>query len=168
MRTQGKTALMCALLGLAAAGLSGCASASAVAAHGEDVPASYEPSTAQVDALADGVVSRVEYLSAFGNYRTCMANGGFPVTVLNDESTIIDLRVPAAAVESGVDDRCYQIEFMPVNEAWQLANQDQRADNSLLEECLSDRSLSVPETRQEKVDALLEAGVDLSSCLIEE
>jgi hypothetical protein len=67
-----------------------------------------------------------------------------------------------------VDDRCYHTEFMAVNEAWQLANQDQLPDNALLEACLSDRDMGVPTTRQQKVDALLEAGADLGSCLSEE
>lgn len=164
MKTLGKLLITCAALGVAAAGLSGCASAAADAAA-EGNPVTFEQSVAQVDALADGVVSRAEYQAGFADYRACMAERGHTVIVLDDMSTIIDMRIPAEAVESGVDHECYQTQFRGVDEAWQIANQDQRADNALLDACLRDRDLQVPQTRQEKVDALVAAGVDLGTCL---
>lgn len=115
-----------------------------------------------------GVVDHGDYLAAFAAYESCMARGGDPVTVTNDEGTILEMRIPSEAIASGVDDRCYQTEFKAVNEAWQVANQDQLADNVLLDTCLVDHGLSRPTTRQSKVDALLDAGVDLGSCLEEE
>jgi uncharacterized protein YceK len=165
MRITGRIILVCATLGFSAVGLSGCASVSAVAAQGNEAPATFEQSASQVDALADGVVNRAEYQAGFAHYRACMAKSGYPVTVLDGDSTIIDMRIPAEAVDNGIDNRCYQTEFMSVNEAWQIANQDQLADNVLLDDCLTDRRMAVPETRQEKVDALLNAKVDLGSCL---
>lgn len=165
MRTIGKVILIFATLVVGGAGLSGCASTSALAAQDDRSPKIADSFASQGDALADDVISHAEYQAAFEKYRGCMALSGYPVTVLGDEGTIIDMRVPAEAVESGVDGRCYRTEFMAVNEAWQLANQDQLADHAQLGDCLSERGLPVPETREEKVDALLVAGVDLGSCL---
>lgn len=165
MRTTGKLITICATLGVAAVGLSGCATTSAIAAQAHSEPGLDEVFASQVAALADGVVSHAEYQAAFASYKGCMAESGYAVTVLNDEGTIIDMRIPAEAVDTGADDRCYQAEFKAVNEAWQLANQDQLADHAQLGVCLSDRGMPVPATREEKVEALLEAEVDLGECL---
>ncbi|MFB2585858.1 hypothetical protein [Herbiconiux liukaitaii] len=94
-----------------------------------------------------------------------MAESGYTVEVLNGDGTIIETRVLAEASDDGTDARCYQTEFQGVDESWQIAHQDERADGALLDACLRENGLTVPETRQEKVTALLEAGVDLGSCL---
>ncbi|MCS5718466.1 hypothetical protein N1027_09980 [Herbiconiux sp. CPCC 205763] len=94
-----------------------------------------------------------------------MSDNGYTVEVLDANSTIIDYRQLAQATDDGTADRCYQIEFADVNESWQIAHQDERADAAPLDACLRDNGLAVPKTRKEKVDALVLAGVDLGSCL---
>ncbi|MFB2597088.1 hypothetical protein ACEXQE_04770 [Herbiconiux sp. P17] len=94
-----------------------------------------------------------------------MAESGYTVEVLDDESILIEARYLAEASDDGTDDRCYHTEFKDVDESWQIAHQDKRADGALLDACLRDNGLDVPKTRKEKVDALVLAGVDLGSCL---
>jgi hypothetical protein len=153
---------------IGAVGLSGCSGSAATAVEVNAPAVAVAPSPFQLRALEDGVVDRSEYVEGFANYQGCMAAVGYYVSVLDGQSTIIDMRIPAAAVESGVDDGCYRSEFSAVDEGWQLANQDQRADGVLLDACLEEHDLPVPNTRQEKVDALLSAGVELATCLPEQ
>lgn len=168
MRIIGKITVSLGALVLAGAALAGCASSSAIAA---DVKAPIA-SELQNTALADGVVERGEYERGFANYQACMSSQGYKVLVLDDTSTIVEMRIPAEGVESGADARCYVEEFSAIDDGWQVANQDSREDNALLDACLVDNGLiddvsAAPTSRQEKVDRLLEAKVDLASCLPE-
>lgn len=150
-------------LGLVAAGLSGCANTAAVA--DEATSPEYSASADQAEAMADGVVDRAEYRAGFARFQACMAESGYAVDVLDDSGTIIDARYLAEATDDGTDARCYQTEFRDVDESWQVAHQDELADGALLDACLRENGLAVPETRHAKVMALTEAGIDLGSCL---
>ncbi|MFB2597082.1 hypothetical protein ACEXQE_04740 [Herbiconiux sp. P17] len=163
MRIIDRFTLVAGALAIAALGLSGCANSAAVA--GEAADTVYPRSAAQIKALADGTVDRAEYVAGFASFQACMAESGYTVEILDDESTIIEARYLSEASDDGTDDRCYQTEFKDVDESWQIAHQDERADNALLDACLQEHGLSVPTTRRAKVDALTEAGVDLGSCL---
>ncbi|MCS5714575.1 hypothetical protein NVV95_08415 [Herbiconiux sp. CPCC 205716] len=145
--------------------LTGCVGVAANAdSEGRDASAP-TPSIAQEEALADGAVDRAEYEAAFAAFQACMAEGGYPVEVLDANSTLIDYRYLAEADDVGIADPCYRSEFVLVDDSWQLAHQDERADGALLDACLEENGLTVPKTRQAKVDELIEAGVDLGSCL---
>ncbi len=150
-------------LGIVAAGLSGCATTAAVADAGASPE--YSPSAAQAAAMADGLVDRAEYRAGFERFRACMAESGYTVDVLDDSGTIIDARCLSEATDDGTDARCYDTEFRDVDESWQVAHQDEQTDGALLDACLRENGLAVPETRHEKVTALSEAGVDMGSCL---
>jgi hypothetical protein len=153
-------------LGIAAAALSGCANTAAVADEGANIE--YSPSADRAAALADGLVDRAEYRAGFERFRACMTESGYTVDVLDDSGTIIDARYLSEATDDGTDARCYDTEFREVDESWQVAHQDERTDGALLDACLRENGLVVPETRHEKVMALAEAGVDFGSCLGEE
>ncbi|MGD8167535.1 hypothetical protein ACEXOS_009975 [Herbiconiux sp. P16] len=165
MRIIDRFTLVAGGLAIAALGLSGCANSAAVAGEAADTDTVYPRSAAQVKALADGTVDRAEYVAGFASFQACMAESGDTVEILDGESTIIEARYLAEASDDGTDDRCYQTEFKDVDESWQIAHQDERADAALLDACLKEHGLSVPTTRRAKVDALAEAGVDLGSCL---
>ncbi|WP_291045708.1 hypothetical protein [Herbiconiux sp.] len=167
MRSTKRTISISAALILAGVGLSGCAGVAANA--GEDVPRGevFPPSLAQENALADGVVDEAEYDAGFAGFQACMSAGGYTVEVLDTSTSIIDYRYLAQATDDGTADRCYQIEFAAIDESWQTAHQDEQADGELLDACLSENGLAIPKTRQEKVDALVLAGVDLGTCLAE-
>ncbi|MFB2597087.1 hypothetical protein ACEXQE_04765 [Herbiconiux sp. P17] len=160
-----RTIVISAALVLAGLGLYGCAGVAANAGEGNVGTEVYPPSLAQQEALADGVVDRAEYEAGFAGYQACMSDGGYTVEVLDASGTIIHYRQLAQSSDDGTAYRCYQIEFAGVDESWQIAHQDEQADAALLDACLRDNGLAVPETRQEKIDALVSAGVDLGSCL---
>lgn len=169
MRTI-KTALTCGIIGLAAIGLTGCVGAAQAAGGGEPIPVvapgAVEQSTFQTEALADGVVSRSEYQTAFGNFQSCMSKRGYDVIVLDMKSTPIDIRIPAEAVNSGADAKCYATEYQAVDYAWQHVNQDQTANVAMLDNCLKANGLDIPETRAGKIDALQNARIDIGkSCV---
>jgi hypothetical protein len=77
------------------------------------------PSAAEKSAIADGVVTRDEYVAAFNQYLGCMAGAGHPVTGYDESSAIIQYSPSTDAVNSGADNRCYQTQFRAVNELWQ-------------------------------------------------
>jgi hypothetical protein len=168
MRNRRMQATAWGMLVLAAVALAGCASSSAQASNAE-IPVA---SDFQTEALADGQVDRGEYQGGFTRYQACMREKGYDVVVTDDADTVMDIRIPAAGVESGADERCYIEEFNQIDDAWQLANEDSRKDNALFAACLVTNGLrckaeSAPTSRQEKIDELVSAHVDLASCLTE-
>jgi hypothetical protein len=79
---------------------------------------SLSPSAAEKAAVADGVVTRDEYVAAFNQYIGCMASAGDPVTGYDESSTMIQYTTPNDAVSDGTDHRCYQTQFRLVAELW--------------------------------------------------
>jgi hypothetical protein len=78
-------------------------------------------SQAQVDALADGVVTREEYVAGLDRYIACMEASGWSVGVLDREAEVIDYRIEAI---SGADDlRCYATEFYELDAGWQVSRE---------------------------------------------
>lgn len=167
MRNTKQTISISAALVLAGLGLSGCAGTPANAGQGVVDTAELPQSLAQTAALADGIVDQAEYEAGFAKFQACMTDGGYDVEVLDTDNAVIDYRYLAQATDDGTADRCYLIEFAAVDESWQTAHQDEQADSALLDTCLGENGLAIPDTRQEKVDALVQAGVDLGSCLDE-
>lgn len=88
-----------------------------------DQPADAEPSAAQLEALADGVVTRDEYLAGFDRYVACMAELGFEVYGGDRGQEILSYAIPGNAGESGAANRCYEAEFYQVDSAWQVAHE---------------------------------------------
>lgn len=82
-----------------------------------------EPSSAQRDALADGVVTEAEYRAGFDRYRQCMADAGYPLGSVNESDTVISYENSAEAVQSGKEGHCYAAEFAELDMQWQVANQ---------------------------------------------
>lgn len=75
-------------------------------------------------AMADGTVSGDEYEQAFQRYRECLEREGYALLIEDDGSTpAIEYSVPTAAVDSGVDDECYYVEFYQVDTAWQIQSE---------------------------------------------
>jgi hypothetical protein len=87
-----------------------------------DQPADAEPSAAQQDALADGVVSREEYVAGFERYVACMADIGFVVSHGPLELEVLSYSIPGDAGHSGAANRCYEAEFLLVDQEWQVAH----------------------------------------------
>jgi len=81
-----------------------------------------QPSAAQTADLADGAVSRDEYLAAFDRFSTCMTAAGEPLLGIDVTDTPVLYRVSNRSVELGIDTRCYWSQFRLVDAAWQGAH----------------------------------------------
>jgi hypothetical protein len=79
-----------------------------------------EPSAETVAALADGVVTREEYVASFERYRDCMADAGMPLEGTNTQGEIIQYTNSGESVDSGVEHQCYQREFAELDMQWQV------------------------------------------------
>jgi len=79
-------------------------------------------SAAQTADLADGQVSRDEYLAAFDRFSACMSAAGEPLLGIDTSGTIVSYRVSETSVDSGIDTRCYEPEFRQVDTNWQIAH----------------------------------------------
>ncbi|MEJ1230136.1 MAG: hypothetical protein WDM88_05160 [Galbitalea sp.] len=101
-----------------------------------------EPSAAQLAEVADGVVTRAEYLAAFNRYAGCLAAAGYPLGNVDESATVLDLSIPGAAVDSGVDNRCYASEWQQVDTLWQLQNWSTSASVVMMRQCLADQGIT--------------------------
>lgn len=81
------------------------------------------PSVEQGAAMADGTVTEAEYRAGFDRYAECMTAGGHPVDVIDTSRTVIRYVNSGASVQSGLEGRCYALEFASLDLAWQSANQ---------------------------------------------
>jgi hypothetical protein len=127
-----------------------------------------EPSSmsdTQSSALADGVISADEYEEAFSRYRSCLEGAGYALVMQGTENQSYQFGIPAEAVESGVDARCYEQEFRQVDILWQLSHQDTSDATEAMRECL--RAVGIePERDTEKVARqLAEAGISIENCV---
>jgi hypothetical protein len=99
------------------------------------------PSAAQQAEIATGVVTRADYLAAFNRYAGCMAAAGYPLGAVDESSTVLNMMVPGAAVDSGVDNRCYVSEWQKVDELWQLQNWRTSTSVVMMQQCLTDQGI---------------------------
>ena len=81
------------------------------------------PSAEQSAAVADGSVTDAEYRAGFERYSRCMADAGHPVEAIDTSRAVIRYSNSYASVQSGVEGRCYALEFALLDSAWQSANQ---------------------------------------------
>ncbi len=120
-------------------------------------------SAEQTAEMADGTVTFVEYHEAFRRFANCMSEGGSRVAFVDKREDRIDYSVPSAAVDSGLDEICYEREFGAVDMSWQIANPDPELV-AMYRQCLISQGMAVPDTADEMVNALLDSGIDPGSC----
>lgn len=80
-----------------------------------------ESSAQQTAEIADGVVTRDEYVAAFNRFVGCMGGAGYEIGGV-DIDGIFTYSIPSAAVTSGADELCYVTQFGAVDMAWQVQN----------------------------------------------
>lgn len=78
------------------------------------------PSAAQTAVIADGVVTRSEYLASYNRYAGCMTAAGYPLPSVSDDYVYYPYAITDASVSSGADARCYASEFKEVDSTWQI------------------------------------------------
>ena len=93
-----------------------------------DVAEDPEPSAEYQAAVADGVITRDEYLAGFERYVACLADASYTLQSINTESEIISYAIPGEVVDSGVEHQCYQREFYEIDMFWQVAHPQQSAE----------------------------------------
>lgn len=91
-------------------------------------------SSNEVDQLE---VTESEYRAAFDEFAACMSAEGYGVIIHDDSGTVIDYSIPGDAVTSGVEQVCYE-PFMPIDAAWQVANEDTSDYALAVRECLEE------------------------------
>ena len=124
-----------------------------------------EMSSQQSLELADGVVSRDEYIAAYSRYIGCMGAAGYDLSAASQTSTVFSYAVPAEAVTDGSDERCYLSQFQGVDAAWQVANEDTSESADVLRACLVANGLPPKPTMAQLLADLEAAGIDLATCV---
>jgi hypothetical protein len=123
-------------------------------------------SSEQQAGLSDGVADTSEYHEGFRRYQACLAAAGYELRdVVQDEYGFISAGIPDAAVESGVDDECYVLEWKYLSMWWQVANEDNSPTNRLLAACLKEMGIEPAETTGEMVEQFDEAGASPLDCV---
>lgn len=122
------------------------------------------PSAAQTAALADGVVSREEYVTAYQRFSACMSEAGFPLAFVDLDKTVIEYSTTQESETDGASPRCYGREFGQIDSTWQIANEDTSYTAQLLGECLLERGITAGATMAEKLAQLEDAGMSPSDC----
>lgn len=127
-------------------------------------PGGAQISTEQQTEMADGVVTSEEYHEAFRRFSACMADAGFEIVVHGEKYDLIEIGIPDAAVEAGVDATCYDSEWKLVDMQWQLDHFDTSYTAEVARQCLLDHGLEVPERYSDMVTLLEENGVSSDDC----
>lgn len=162
MKHAAKALVLAAALACAGCSVPGASADGAPLTRDELPPVG--PSAQQTMALADGSVSLPEYQDAFARYEDCMSDAGQPLANITRGEQVIEYSVPDEAVQSGDDDRCYQREFAGVDEAWQIANEDDSFTTRLLQACLIGHGLTPLESAVDVAEQAAAAGLTPEAC----
>lgn len=127
-------------------------------------PVDLDDAASSHPALADGEVTYDEYQEAFRSFSSCMSRAGYELVIHGEENQTIDFSVPSGAVESGVDQQCYDDEFAAVDAAWQLSRIDTSESARILRSCLEGLGIVPAETFAEMNEQLFDSGNDPSVC----
>jgi hypothetical protein len=144
---------------LACMSLCACSSTQANLPKVDRVPSQAGESPEQIQELADGKVSYDEYHAAYSRYVACMEKAGYTVTTLPPQYDVITFTVPGAAVDSGVDNRCYEREFDQVDTVWEGAHQNTSYTAHVFRACLTRHHIVPSQTlvgMSKQLDALHE------------
>ena len=122
-------------------------------------------SEAQAEAMADGIVTREEYVAGFDRYVACMAGAGYHVDGGNRTATLISYSIVAAAVDDGTDQLCYDPEYKDIDMTWQIAHVDESETTQLLRDCLTAHGVTPAYPSAEVDQQLKDNGIDPRDCL---
>jgi hypothetical protein len=162
MKHSGKALVLAAALTCTGCSVTGASADGAPLVRDELPPIGLSPR--QTMALADGSVSISEYQESFARYEACMSDAGHPLANITRGEELIEYSVPDEAVQSGNDDRCYQREFAGVDEAWQIANEDDSFTTRLLQACLIGHGITPFESAVDVAEQAAAAGLTPDAC----
>lgn len=163
-----RTTVLRLMVAAAILSTAGCAATTAQAGSGavmrEDLPP-IQQSAEQKDAIADGVITRGEYTSGFARFSACLNQAGFDVVAVKENGNLIEYSVPADAVATGDDDRCYRGEFVDIDRGWQLAHEDESFTTRMNQACLDANGVPASKSAEEVWKQLERHGLDEEACL---
>jgi hypothetical protein len=149
--------------------LAACSSAAGTAhspspSSGSTVTQAAPMSAAQTAALADGKVSYAEYQAGFRRFVACESKAGYAINPSGQINEIYQFMVSAAAVDSGVDARCYASEFKQIDEIWQVSREDTSPQAAAYRACLIKGGITPAKTETKMYNQLLKAKIDPGKC----
>lgn len=152
----------CLTLSIGVLVMAGCAATEESPASASDE--SQHISIQQRKALADGDVTYDEYRAGFQEFSACMTRAGFPITELDEKNQIIRYSIPAAAVDAGEDEKCYNYHFQLLDIQWQIANEDGSETATVVRNCLVARGVTPEDSLDAMLNQLESINVTIDQC----
>jgi hypothetical protein len=164
-RAQSIAALLTLSLVLLLA-LTGCTTKAPLPVSASPSGSAIAQSAAQKQELADGKVTYAEYEAAFRRYVACDAKAGYKLSINGQTNEVNNFSVPAAAVDSGIDEKCNKREFDDVDTKWQIGREDTSPQAQAYSKCLLKAGITPKATETEKFDQLEKAHIDPTKCYL--
>lgn len=117
--------------------------------------------------MQDGIVNQDEYEAGFRRYVDCLAEAGFAILDNGVEYDLHQFGVPAEAVSSGDDERCYLMEFQLIDIEWQIEHEDSSRASRRIADCLTAVGVVPKKSADELHTQLAEAGLTYEQCVQE-
>ncbi len=147
--------------------LAGCAAqpVASNAAQGAS-EGSVSMSAAQVAALSDHKVTYAEYEAGWRRYIACDAKAGYVVRDLGESNEVHHGAIPEAAVNSGVDAKCYGREFKQIDTVWQTSRENTSSVAQAYRECLVAAGVTPQASEGAMYAQLQKINVDPHQCVV--
>ncbi len=129
-----------------------------------NLPSQTRESVQQRAEVADGVVTRQEYLDAYSRYQGCLSQAGYPSLQVIGSQTFLDTGTSGAAATA--DDRCYTRELQDVDTLWQSQNPQVAEGYSptVMSYCLTELGQTPAATPEGMLDQLNKLRIDPVDC----
>ena len=122
------------------------------------------PSVEQQAAMADGVVTKEEYVAGFYRYAACIEENGWQISYVDTGSTFIGYTLSGKIDMVAENAQCYVPLFAEIDTAWMLANQDDTFGTIQLQACLRNHGIIPSESAAEVDQQLIDAGIAIEDC----
>jgi hypothetical protein len=122
------------------------------------------PSAELQSAMADGVVTKEEYVAGFYRYASCVEDHGWQISYVDDGSTFIGYSLVGDIDAVSEYTQCYLPLFGDIDNAWTLANPDDSFTTIQLQACLRNHGIIPSESAAEVDQQLIDAGIPFEDC----
>ena len=126
-------------------------------------------SEAQAAEIEDRVATEEENRAAYERYRQCLSAAGFEISkdpMLKPDGTFMNGGLSDAAVQSGVDQECYEREWYMTDMLFQSRPEFQNhpSRTQWMRDCLEERGIEPDETAAELFEQIRQAGISVVEC----
>lgn len=127
-------------------------------------------SEAQAAEVEDRVATEQENRAAYERYRQCLSAAGFEISedpILKPDGTFMGGGLSDAAVQSGVDQECYEKEWSFTDTLFQSRPEFQNhpSRTQWMRDCLEERGIEPRDAADELFEQLQQEGIDPPDCL---